>query len=557
MSNGSSGAMWKSFARDREVTSTCKTWGRSRSRPKGGVAAMGPFLSKKHRKRVNDGADANAPPKIPTRNVATMEVPHTHSTESAGLGKSTSSTSMVGSPEDHIVSSGYFSELCHIPNADFLSQYNKNLAQQVAIGSQLRLHFKQEVRLLKKARAQVASDDLRDALSVLYLTFAHLRVEKRCTEIDARRDALSIDFDKELYPHMVTVIVFANSYPRGLPKLEALKDASMEVIMTSLHLKSDFKEDAPKWIRDICPSTSQLKIPLCLEVRDPRDPRAIKEEMLLKNAIAANVSSAEKKKKCRVVCRTHGVGFAHHARSNGIPVSAPLKDTRSVAAGVATLLCGRPIITRLRRSSSKSKFSRNSSSLCMASTAGCEDMGKSFNPILVSLAQASLDFFTQASVCSFYESIGLQSLLASFLSPGRVPSFKYSIIGVIHVGLSSSTTVVTSFSCMDFSLSIYTKTYLEKYANLVDEILLRASTFLFLLHGTWFIEKLVKPLTRILTFSRYLIIFSSFATYAPKTWFDTNLESTLMYTLRTPICAAIRRPAISASYSASLLEAVN
>nr|GFC08960.1 hypothetical protein [Tanacetum cinerariifolium] len=40
-------------------------------------------------------------------------------------------------------------------------------------------------------------------------------------------------------------------------------------------------------------------------------------------AIAANISRAEKKKRCRIVCRTHGVGSAHHARSDGVSVSAP------------------------------------------------------------------------------------------------------------------------------------------------------------------------------------------------------------------------------------------
>ncbi|GKF09332.1 hypothetical protein Tco_0043556 [Tanacetum coccineum] len=42
---------------------------------------------------------------------------------------------------DHIAPSGYFSELCHLPNDEFLSQYNINLAKQVAMGSQLRLRF--------------------------------------------------------------------------------------------------------------------------------------------------------------------------------------------------------------------------------------------------------------------------------------------------------------------------------------------------------------------------------------------------------------------------------
>ncbi|GJX72368.1 hypothetical protein Tco_0309539 [Tanacetum coccineum] len=62
---------------------------------------------------------------------------------------------------DHIVPPGCFSELRHLPNADFLTQYNINLARQMAMGSQLRPRFKQEARLLKKAKAQVARWDQR------------------------------------------------------------------------------------------------------------------------------------------------------------------------------------------------------------------------------------------------------------------------------------------------------------------------------------------------------------------------------------------------------------
>ncbi|GJW84283.1 hypothetical protein Tco_0157428, partial [Tanacetum coccineum] len=65
----------------------------------------------------------------------------------------------------------------------------------------------------------------------------------------------------------------------------------------------DSGEDAPQWIRELRPSSSQLKIPVYPEVRDPKDPWSIKEEMLLEDAIAANISHAEKKKKFRVVCR--------------------------------------------------------------------------------------------------------------------------------------------------------------------------------------------------------------------------------------------------------------
>ncbi|GKD64954.1 hypothetical protein Tco_1307062 [Tanacetum coccineum] len=106
-------------------------------------------------------------------------------------------------------------------------------------------------------------------------------------------------------------------------QLEKLKDAPIDLIMASLYLESDSGEDDPQWIRELRPSSSQLKIPVYPEVRYPKDPWSFKEEILLEDVIAANISRAEKKKKCRVVCHTHGVGFAHHARSDGVPVSVP------------------------------------------------------------------------------------------------------------------------------------------------------------------------------------------------------------------------------------------
>ncbi|GJU53691.1 hypothetical protein Tco_1227405 [Tanacetum coccineum] len=118
-------------------------------------------------------------------------------------------------------------------------------------------------------------------------------------------------------------------------QLERLKDAPMELIMSSLHLKSDTGEDAPQWIRDLRPSSSQLKILVYPEVRDPKDPWAVKEEMMLEDAIAANISRAEKKKKCRVVCRTHGIGSTHHTRSNGIHVSTPTVVPQGLAISLA------------------------------------------------------------------------------------------------------------------------------------------------------------------------------------------------------------------------------
>ncbi|GKB75778.1 hypothetical protein Tco_0942673 [Tanacetum coccineum] len=427
------------------------------------VAAMGPPMNKRRRKRGNDEADTNAPPKvlrkdhaafspaqstlggkslasmglevgstfvtpatqetlhnaksmsdpdplsyakpqphpqrdvaqsskktateIPTGNVATMEVQGQIFSKSLESGKSASFPSVDGSPGDHIVPLRYFSELRHLPNTDFLSQYNINLARQVAMGSQLRLRFEQEVKLLKKAKAKIARQDQRiqakeeeikkidqeikslkaveakvhglhnqtknlealleaevdmkkaakaknakltKELESLRVQFPDLqvsnnqlsqqvfnlqaqvtgkekikaafeeikkykddKVEQRCAEMDARLDKLSVDFNEELYPHMLTA--FADVVSAGLVKgmneglkhgiehgkagrdlatieaydpeadikyvkalkdlkdlkyplvdqLEGLKDAPMELIIASLHLESDSGEDAP------------------------------------------------------------------------------------------------------------------------------------------------------------------------------------------------------------------------------------------------------------------------------------------------------------------------
>nr|GEY24660.1 hypothetical protein [Tanacetum cinerariifolium] len=379
--------------------------------------------------------------------------------------------SLLDTPEacqdfvNHVAPPGYFSELRHLHNDEFLRQYNVNLARQVAMGSQLRLRFEQQAKLLRKSVAQVAHlkkaakdrsaglsqelEDMRARFSNLQVSNERLsqqvatlqeqvsgeeklkaafeefkryeenRVEQRCVEMDARLDALSIDFDEELYPHMLTAIAgrrwvigrglrlavmkcgeslelrqaFADVVSTGIAKgmseglrrgvehgqaqlslesieaydleaeakhvaalqalkdlkyplvdqLEGLKDAPMDVIMAALHLKSDTGDDAPQYIRDLRPSSSLLTIFVYPDVHDPRNPWACKEGMLVADVIAENISRAEKKKKCRIVCRTHGVGSAHHARSDGVPVSVPTV----VPQGLAILLADATTQTEL------------------------------------------------------------------------------------------------------------------------------------------------------------------------------------------------------------------
>nr|GEU38145.1 transposase (putative), gypsy type [Tanacetum cinerariifolium] len=202
--------------------------------------------------------------------------------------------------------------------------------------------------------------------------------EQRCAKMDAHLDALRIDFDEELYTHMLTSIAgrrkmirhglrlavmkcgesielrqafadvvsaeIAKGMSEGLKHgvehghtkldLEAIEAYDPEAkakYIVALHALKNLKDDAPQWVRELRPSSSHLTIPVYPEVRDPTDPWAYKEEILLADTIAANVSREEKKKKCRMVCRTHGVGFAHHARSDGVLVSAPTVAPQGLA----------------------------------------------------------------------------------------------------------------------------------------------------------------------------------------------------------------------------------
>nr|GEX03074.1 hypothetical protein [Tanacetum cinerariifolium] len=314
---------------------------------------------------------------------------------------------------DHAAPPGYFSELRHMHNEEFLRQYNVNLARQVAMRSQLRLRFEQEAKLLRKFVAQVARqdkriqareleiknlealletkadmkkaaedksagliqelEDMRARFSDLQVSNEHLsqqvatlqeqvsgeeklkaafeefkryednRVERRCAKLDARLDALSIDFDDELYPHMLTAIAscrwvigqelclvvmkcdeslemrqaFTDVVSAGIAKalqalkdlkyplvdqLEGLKDTPIDVIMVALYLESDTGDDASQYICDLHPSSSQLTIPVYSE---------------------CFVCSM------RVFAISQRLGYS-------------IEDNESAAASVATHLCDRP-----------------------------------------------------------------------------------------------------------------------------------------------------------------------------------------------------------------------
>ncbi|GJT41374.1 hypothetical protein Tco_0941239 [Tanacetum coccineum] len=286
----------------------------------------------------------------------------------------------------------------------------------VALGSQLRLIFEQEAKLFQKAQDKIDRQDqrilVRDAeierlnkelrtvwaaaaeapglrdqvtslksqletekkLDAAFEAFKKQEEEKlvrRVAELDDRLDKLNIDFDEELYPHMLTAIVgrrwmishdtrlavmkcaesvelrqkFAEVVSTGMAKgyndgiLYGLsKGYDSEAEMAAAEMEGydpEANDNLTKALEELKNMSYpfaplELKIPVYQEVRDPRNPWEIKEEILLEDTIVANVSPTEKKK-CRVVCCSHGVGFAHHARSDGVPVSVPTVPLQGLA----------------------------------------------------------------------------------------------------------------------------------------------------------------------------------------------------------------------------------
>ncbi|GKB84369.1 hypothetical protein Tco_0956641 [Tanacetum coccineum] len=286
-----------------------------RTRSREGSGAMGPLVNKRRRKRGNDEADANVPPKvlrkdhdafrpaestlrgkslasmrleagstffttttqenladaksmsnpdplsyakpqphperdvaqssrktateIPTENVATTEVQGQIFTKSPESGKSTSFLSVNGSPggiyqPEWGVTNNYRLDT---PDAAVeaevhgLHNQTKNLEalleaevdmKKAAEAKNAELTTKLESLRVQFSDLQVSNNELSQQVSNLQAqltgeekiktTFEEFKkyeddkVEQRYAEMDARLDKLNVDFDEELYPHMLTAI---------------------------------------------------------------------------------------------------------------------------------------------------------------------------------------------------------------------------------------------------------------------------------------------------------------------------------------------------------------
>nr|GEV23089.1 hypothetical protein [Tanacetum cinerariifolium] len=178
--------------------------------------------------------------------------------------------SLLDTPEacqdlvDHVVPPGYFAKLRHMPNDEFLRQYNvarreKRIQDRELEIKNLEVHLETEAEMKKAAEGKNAKlvrelEDIRAQFSGLQVSNEHLS-----QQVAALREQVS--GEEKLKAAFEEFKRWDLKFSL-LDQLEGLKDAPMDVIMAALYLESDTGEDAPQYIRDLRPSSSQLSIPV-------------------------------------------------------------------------------------------------------------------------------------------------------------------------------------------------------------------------------------------------------------------------------------------------------
>ncbi|GJR04201.1 hypothetical protein Tco_0527185 [Tanacetum coccineum] len=186
-------------------------------------AADVPLVSKRRRKRVNDGADANAQPKVLRKDFdVSRPAPSTFggkSFASTGLEASfilsapASQGTPAGTIDPNLLS---FTEPQPAPTRDIAESPGGIHQPGWGITNNCRFdtpgacqdvvdHMVPPSKCLP-FEAQVTGEEQIKAAFEEFKKLEEDNVERRCAEMDARLDALSIDFDEELYPYMFTAI---------------------------------------------------------------------------------------------------------------------------------------------------------------------------------------------------------------------------------------------------------------------------------------------------------------------------------------------------------------
>nr|GEV04471.1 transposase (putative), gypsy type [Tanacetum cinerariifolium] len=288
-------------------------------------------------------------------------------TEDPDSEKSTSFTSMVGSPGKSSSSSSPMG--LKDPGQ---GKTHKNLKALLEAGADMKDIAKAKnvelVKELESLRAQVTGEERIKAVFEDFKKYEDDRMSSRCAEMDARLYVLSIDFDEELYPHMLTAIAgrrWVIGHGLRLAIMKCAKSTELRQVFADV-VSAGIAKGMSKGLKHGV-EHEKAKVDLAaIEAYDPEADtkyvaalHALKDLKgdILEDAIAANISRVEKNNKYRVVYHTHGVGSAHHVRSDGIPVLVPTVAPQ----GLAILLADAATQTDITKDEESPKLLRSKS----------------------------------------------------------------------------------------------------------------------------------------------------------------------------------------------------
>nr|GFC32527.1 hypothetical protein [Tanacetum cinerariifolium] len=179
------------------------------------TATTDPPAALESRKRGRDGTDVNAPSKSlrqdhadPRPDTDPLSVADPPSRHPADVAQSSHGTAAAGDPRSE---NAYSPVEIGSPESVYRPKWgvvNGSLLDTPEAWQDLVDHVSNEClsQQVSTLQQQVSGEEKLNAAFEEFKRQQDDRVEQRCAEMDARLYALSMDFDEELYPHMLTAI---------------------------------------------------------------------------------------------------------------------------------------------------------------------------------------------------------------------------------------------------------------------------------------------------------------------------------------------------------------
>nr|GEV64530.1 hypothetical protein [Tanacetum cinerariifolium] len=325
------------------------------------IAALGPRVIKERRKRSNDGSTVGGK-SIASMGLGTRSIFPVPTSQEMPVDVSDSDPLSFANPQYANISYSFVlnSDLLRerlsleirnrrIPPLPPWSGHLKAYISQAQVARQdQRIQAREnEIKNLEalleaetdmKKATEAKNAELGNELKNICALFSDLQVsndrlsQQRCAEMDARLDALSIEFDEELYPHMLTTIagrrwVIGHGLRLVVMKCgESTKLRQVFVDIVSARIAKGMSEGHKYEVE-------HEKANLDLEAIEAYGPVVDTKYVASLHALRDLKCHCGQRESCREENEMSGgvLGSAHHARSDGVSVSVPTVASQGLA----------------------------------------------------------------------------------------------------------------------------------------------------------------------------------------------------------------------------------